>query len=98
VAASQAHLEQLRSRLGAAIQRNTSHGADTLKVLATHLQHLNPRAVLGRGYSIARLDDGRVVRSYRELEAGAALRVDLADGWAATRIEDSGPADPAPGR
>lgn len=98
VAAARTRVDALQPRLQAAAQRHVARAADTLKVLGTHLQHLNPRAVLGRGYSIARLDDGRVVRSYRELEPGAALRVDLADGWAATRVEDSGPADPAPER
>src|SRR5439155_12004500 len=46
------------------------------KILAV----LGPDATLRRGYSITRGSNGRVVRSFREVKAGDALRTELADG------------------
>lgn len=41
---------------------------------------LNPYGILGRGYSITLTADGRVVRSKKDVEAGARLTTRLGDG------------------
>ncbi len=46
------------------------------------LDALRPEAVLARGYSITRLPDGSVVRSWRQVEAGTMAEVILAEGSA----------------
>jgi len=41
---------------------------------------MSPLKVLTRGYAMARKDDGTVLRSVRQVAAGDALRLSLADG------------------
>ena len=45
-------------------------------------------AVLERGYSIARTDDGTVVRDAANIRIGDRLRLKFARGSAAVRVED----------
>jgi exodeoxyribonuclease VII large subunit len=55
--------------------------------LSAHLDHLNPQAVLTRGYSIVTRDDGVIVRDSAELDIGSNVSVTLARGRAGARIE-----------
>jgi exodeoxyribonuclease VII large subunit len=55
--------------------------------LQSHLQHLNPQAVLERGYSITRNGKGEIVRDSRLLEIGEGLRLSFARGGAAVKVE-----------
>jgi exodeoxyribonuclease VII large subunit len=67
----------------------------TLDALGDALRTLSPSATLERGYAIARLEDGTVVRSAAQAQAGGALSVTVARGRLATRVErvmDSSPA------
>jgi exodeoxyribonuclease VII large subunit len=54
---------------------------------AERLQALSPLAVLERGYAIVRRDDGQVVRSTQEVQAGDALQVRFRSGSARVRVE-----------
>ncbi len=54
--------------------------------LASSLEHLNPQAVLERGYSIARLADGELVRDSAQLSVGADLRLRFARGQADVEV------------
>jgi exodeoxyribonuclease VII large subunit len=62
----------------------------TLEALAAHLDHLNPEAVLSRGYSIVTREDGLIVRDSSELDIGATVDLRLARGRAGARIENKG--------
>lgn len=53
------------------------------------LGHLNPGAVLERGYAIVAAADGRIVIDAAEVAPGDAVRLTFARGGAATRILDS---------
>lgn len=55
------------------------------------LRHLDPLAVLGRGYSIARDRDGQVVRDAAGVDAGDALDVTLARGTLAVTVHGKKP-------
>ncbi len=55
--------------------------------LAAQLAHLNPQAVLERGYSIVTREDGRVVRDAGEVNTGDAVSLTFARGRAGARIE-----------
>ncbi len=57
-----------------------------LASLAAHLGHLNPSAVLERGYSITRDAEGRVVRDGATLSEGASLELVFARGGASARV------------
>jgi exodeoxyribonuclease VII large subunit len=70
--AAAAQLEEARQRLGLA---------------AASLDALSPLAVLKRGYAIAQDKDGRLVRAAGEVAPGDALRLRLAQGRLACRVE-----------
>jgi len=54
--------------------------AARLDALGSHLHHLNPQAVLERGYSIVRDQKGRIVRDSKDLQVGGEIEVSLAQG------------------
>ena len=58
------------------------------------LVHLDPAAVLGRGYALALDAEGHVVTDADQLRSGDRLDLRLARGRAAVRVEDVCP-DPA---
>ena len=63
------------------------HDARLTKMKAS-LAHLNPQAVLERGYSIVEKRGGQIVRSAEQVAAGEPLRLTFARGAAQTRVED----------
>ena len=54
--------------------------------LASHLQHLNPHAILQRGFSITRDAQGNVVRDSSALAVGSAVDLTFAAGTASAQI------------
>ena len=64
------------------IERATARGGD----LRAQLRALSPQATLNRGYSIAQLSDGRVLRSEADAPAGTRLLLTLADGSIDTTV------------
>jgi exodeoxyribonuclease VII large subunit len=62
------------------------HEARLVKMQAS-LAHLNPQAVLERGYSIVEKSGGQIVRSAAQVAAGEPLRLTFARGAAQTRVE-----------
>ncbi len=65
-------LEQYEARLGR---------------MQANLDHLNPQAVLERGYSIVAKPGGQIVRSSQQVAAGEVLRLTFARGAAQTKVE-----------
>ncbi len=59
-----------------------------LAQLGASLGHLNPRAVLQRGYSIVVREDGRIVRSALDVDSGDRVQMTFGEGAAQARIED----------
>ncbi len=57
--------------------------------LRSQLRALSPQATLDRGYSIAQLPSGAILRRRADATPGAALLLTLADGKAAATIDDS---------
>ena len=55
--------------------------------LRAHLRTLSPKATLERGYAIARLDSGEVLRRADEATAGDRVRLTLAEGELAATVE-----------
>jgi exodeoxyribonuclease VII large subunit len=79
-------LEQLGLRLSRATVQALSTRGRHLAALADHLLHLNPEAVLTRGYSIVRDHEGKVVRDAATLKAGEELRLQFAIGAAQAKV------------
>jgi exodeoxyribonuclease VII large subunit len=78
---------QLSERLAAASQRRLAERTARVDALARSLAHLDPRAVLERGYSIVRDDGGRIVRRGAELASGDRVDITFAEGAASARVE-----------
>jgi exodeoxyribonuclease VII large subunit len=80
LAARRARLETL-SR---ALERDGAHAValrrERLAALAARLDALSPLAVLGRGYALARLPSGSVLRRASDVAPGDALTLRLAEG------------------
>ncbi|MBN2526342.1 MAG: exodeoxyribonuclease VII large subunit [Deltaproteobacteria bacterium] len=55
--------------------------------LAASLNALSPLASLGRGYSIARDDDGRIVKSVEQVTKGQHIEVIVADGMVDAHVD-----------
>jgi exodeoxyribonuclease VII large subunit len=58
--------------------------------LAANLAHLDPAAVLKRGYSLVRDSSGHLVRSSATLAAGDAVSIGFAQGWAEAEVTQRG--------
>ena len=60
----------------------------TLAHLAAQLESLSPLAVLSRGYTLARDEQGRVVTSAADLTVGRELELRFADGTARAAVKN----------
>jgi exodeoxyribonuclease VII large subunit len=58
-----------------------------LGLAAASLDALSPLAVLQRGYAIAQTQDGKLVRDAKLVSVGDSIKVRLADGRLAARVE-----------
>ncbi len=70
VALQTSQLAQLRYRLGLNIQQQLQRQQRNLTQLAQNLHHLNPQAVLSRGYAFAQNKQGEIISNSRQIKAG----------------------------
>ena len=61
---------------------------DRLRAIAGRLDAINPLAVLSRGYSVSKKDDGRVVTSAATLSVGENINILYADGEAKATVNE----------
>jgi exodeoxyribonuclease VII large subunit len=71
---------ELARRLQGAMQRALERNEARLQNLRQHLIHLDPKAVLSRGYSFVRDESGAVVMDSRTVPAGSRVKITLAHG------------------
>lgn len=83
----QHRVAQLERSLRRATPQRLAALRENLTRLALALTHLDPAAVLERGYAIARQADGSVVRSGAALRPGDPLELSFARGGASVRVE-----------
>jgi len=83
----QHRIGQLDSARRRATPQRLAVFAERLASLSMALAHLDPAAVLERGYTIARTPDGSVVRTSASLRSGDALELSFARGAASVRVE-----------
>ena len=79
---------EARMRLAAA--RRVAENRRTLKSCEIQLRMLNPRGVLGRGYSLTRGIDGKIVRSAAEARPGTRIETEFADGTVRSTVDSAG--------
>ena len=79
-------LEQARLRWQRAAAERALRNSERLDGLAQNLAHLNPQAVLERGYAIVARSDGAIVQDARAVQEGDAVALTFARGGADARI------------
>ena len=71
------------------VGRKLADNENRLHTLAQHLNALSPLATLKRGYSISRKTDGEVLTAAEQVSVGDKIKVQLAHGHLACRVEES---------
>ena len=79
--------QALQQRLRFSQARVLEQHAASLGKAKANLEHLNPHAVLDRGYSIVQKNDGRIVGAAQQIATGELLRLTFASGAARSRVE-----------
>lgn len=80
-------LSALTAALPNSAARAVAQRRERLTSLAAALDAMSPLKVLGRGYAIARREDGEVLSSVRDTAPGEAFRLRLSDGELDCRVE-----------
>jgi exodeoxyribonuclease VII large subunit len=75
-----------RARLALAWRNRGERAEAEIRALGAHLAHLDPRAVLQRGYSVVRDSSGAILRSASTLSAGDVVDIAFSQGGAESRI------------
>jgi len=73
-------LERMRDAIVTRMSQQLAMRHDRLARVRDSLEHLNPEAVLSRGYSITRDESGRILRDAQSVSTGAQVRVQLHQG------------------
>ncbi len=79
-------LERASARLPVAGRHEIRHAQRRLDAIATRVRALDPALILGRGWSLTRRDDGRLVRSVQDVSPGDGVVTHLSDGTLASTI------------
>ncbi len=88
LAPARQRLEQAAQLLGHSFNRSQTDRRCHLSYCRSHLEQLNPLAILQRGYAVAtRLPQGTVIRDAARVEPGAAIRVRVAQGSLDCEVE-----------
>ena len=85
---SRQQLDGARGRLMRAGAAMTDPYRASVAVSAARLHDLSPLAIIGRGYAMAKGEDGRVVSSVDGVAAGGRLVVTLSDGELDCTVDD----------
>jgi exodeoxyribonuclease VII large subunit len=75
-------LEHARANWQRAVRERVFRAAERLAGLAQNLAHLNPRAVLERGYAIVAAADGTIVQDAQQVNEGDTVALTFARGGA----------------
>lgn len=85
----QNQLERMGDLLVTRMSQQRAVRRERLATLAASLDHLNPEAVLSRGYSITRDQDGRILRDATSVNEGNAVRIQLHRGEIDATVSDT---------
>jgi exodeoxyribonuclease VII large subunit len=86
----QQRLDELNYQAGRSLFHNIEINRTYLAGLELRLNVLNPRAILGRGYSLVTKSDGSRVRSTGQVQPNDPLNVRVSDGEFEVRVQESG--------
>jgi len=80
-------LDHAQQRLPAAMARLMRQHLERIDTLATHLGHLDPSAILRRGYSITRNPAGQIVQDADTLSPGDLVDIQFAHGRTRAKVQ-----------
>jgi exodeoxyribonuclease VII large subunit len=83
-----ARMAELQRRLAYLSRADLQRRQEKLASLQSQLSHLNPQAVLERGYGIVRNAEGDILRDSGQVTVGAEIAVTLAKGELNARVFD----------
>lgn len=83
------HLQESAARLQRAVMYRLENLQTQLSRHQQHLAHLNPKAVLARGYSIAYTASGEILQNSQQIHTGDNVRLVLAKGSARANITET---------
>ncbi len=75
-------LAQLAHRLSLNIKQQLQRQQNNLNQIEQNLHHLNPQAVLTRGYAFAQTQDGQIINNSNQIKAGDAINLTFGVGEA----------------
>ncbi|HWU33661.1 MAG TPA: exodeoxyribonuclease VII large subunit [Methylovorus sp.] len=84
-------LQQWQWRLQQAMGQKLDRQARHLQTLQQNLLHLNPQAILSRGYTLAYTEDGHLLKSTRGLQQGDKIKLQFADGQVQSTVDEALP-------
>jgi len=84
------HQQELAARLQRAMISRLENMQSRLLQQQQHLHHLDPKAVLARGYSIAYTAGGDILQDSQQVQTGDKVQLILAKGWADAKITGTG--------
>ncbi len=79
-------LVHLQQRLGDLAGAQMGRKRQRFSALAASLDALSPLAVLGRGYAVARNEQGTILKSWQDVTADETVRVTLGEGGFSARV------------
>lgn len=79
-------LVHLQQRLGDLAGAQMGRKRQRFSAMAASLDALSPLAVLGRGYAVARNEQGTILKSWQDVTAGETVRVTLGEGGFSARV------------
>ena len=81
-------LDYQGQRLGHGAGQILSRARERLARDSAALDAMSPLKVLGRGYAVARTEDGGILRSSDQVQPGDRIRLRLAQGSLGCRVEE----------
>jgi exodeoxyribonuclease VII large subunit len=82
-------LDRALDRLDDAMRRRLERDHQRIALLGGRLDALSPLKILARGYSLARDEDGRVLKRLAQLPSGLGFRLRVTDGEVRARVMDA---------
>jgi len=79
----------LKNRLDSAQKRGLEALQAEFRMLCTRLEASNPLSILSHGYSVIEDEEGRIISSVREVNAGDAITVKLSDGELSATVSET---------
>ena len=81
-------LDLVQQRLLSVSQNVLGRQRQRFAMCAAKLDAMSPLKVLGRGYSVVKNQEGRLVRSVKQIQAGQNLNIQFEDGQAKALIQE----------